>query len=166
MICKFIVHGGFVMKKWLLIVFASLLAILIVGCSSDTQVANLTPEEAIKQVLGMPQDKEKDSGVAKVEKDGSEYVVTYNFFPAGVSDFNSELGVELTQKIKQLYGNNKQIDKLQFVCYGPYQDDYGNITWKPVVSFKVSRAIFSKINWDNFSDTNLIKIAEDVKQLR
>lgn len=154
------------MKKWLLILLTSLLAILIVGCSSDSQVANLKPEEAIKQALGTQQDKDKDSGVTKVEKDGSEYVVTYNFFPAGVSDFNSELGVELTQKIKQLYEDNKQIDKLQFVCYGPYEDDYGNITWKPVVSFKVNREIFSKINWDNFSDTNLIKIAEDVQQFR
>ncbi|MFU0783770.1 MAG: hypothetical protein ACFWT2_11910 [Thermoanaerobacterium thermosaccharolyticum] len=154
------------MKKWILVVFVSLLAILIVGCSSNNNVSNLTPEEAIKQVLGTPQDKDKDSGVTKVEKDGDEYVVTYNFFPVGVSDFNSELGVKLTQKIKQLYEDNKQIDKLQFVCYGPYEDDYGNITWKPVVSFKVSRAIFNKINWDNFSDTNLIKIAEDVQQFR
>lgn len=154
------------MKKWILILLTSLLAILIVGCSSNNNVSNLTSEEAIKQVLGTQQGKDKDSGVTKVEKDGSEYVVTYNFFPAGVSDFNSELGVELAQKIKQLYEDNKQIDKLQFVCYGPYEDDYGNITWKPVVSFKVNRAIFSKINWDNFSDTNLIKIVEDVQQFR
>ncbi len=123
-------------------------------------------EDDIKDALGSPKDINKDSGVTQVQKSSDGYNVTYNLYPLKGSNYNAELGIKLTQKIKKMYSDKIDVDKIQFTCNGPVEDKYGNITWKPIISFQVNRDIFEKINWDNFQDSNLINVVNDVKQLK
>lgn len=150
--------------KWVgvgLIIFSSL---VIVGVGIISSIDNEPTLEAnIAKHLGGYASDEEDSGVMKVTISDNDLLIDYAYYPVGITAISKEIGIELTSKIKTLYEKEYDVNKAIFNIYLPYDDRYGNITWKPTAGFTFTRSIYEKINWDNFSASDLLNIAEDVR---
>ncbi|MBA7496916.1 hypothetical protein ES702_07525 [subsurface metagenome] len=140
---------------------------------AEVERKKITPEEmakkeiakfkdSIKKIFGVAK-KPDDSGIVRIYYTETHCSIDYRFFPLGLFfEYEGELGVKLTQKIKKLYKTNDQIMTLSIDVISPFQDKYGNMTWELVVSFEFPRYVFNRINWDRFLDNNLLKVAENV----
>jgi hypothetical protein len=57
----------------------------------------------------------------------------------------------------------QKTDKCSFVAYFLVPDDYGHQQKIPLFAFGFDRALYNRINWDNFDNTNLSKVAHGYK---
>jgi hypothetical protein len=57
----------------------------------------------------------------------------------------------------------QKTDKCSFVAYFLVPDDYGHQQKIPLFAFGFNRALYNRINWDNFDNTNLSKVAHGYK---
>lgn len=57
----------------------------------------------------------------------------------------------------------EKTDKSAFVTYFLIPDDFGQVKKIPVFAFGFDRALFNRINWDNFDNSNLSKVAQGYK---
>jgi hypothetical protein len=60
---------------------------------------------------------------------------------------------------KEIYDDNLDVDKYLFEQTMTVLDDYGNDKTVRVASYGFTRAIYKRINWDNFPAQNIIKVA-------
>lgn len=60
---------------------------------------------------------------------------------------------------KPVYEENANADKCSFEQTVTILDDYGNNKTVRAFSYNFTRAIYRKINWDNFPAQNMIKVA-------
>jgi hypothetical protein len=60
---------------------------------------------------------------------------------------------------KTVYEENANADKCSFEQSITILDDYGNDKTILALSYNFTRAIYGKINWDNFPNQNMIKVA-------
>jgi hypothetical protein len=60
---------------------------------------------------------------------------------------------------KDVYEENADADKCSFKQTMTVLDDFGNDMTVPALSYTFTRAIYRKINWDNFPNQNMIKVA-------
>jgi hypothetical protein len=69
-------------------------------------------------------------------------------------------GVEmLPVATKELYDNNKDADRCEFLLSLSSIDDYGNDKRILMLSYEFTSALFRKINWDNFQAQSMMKVA-------
>ena len=120
-----------------------------------------TFRRAVMEIFGT-QRNHKSSGVGSIQYTETDVYIQYNFYPLGLFNYETELGVELVPKIRKLYKLSGKFDNIAFLIQGPFQDKYGNLTWKPVVSFEFSRETFNKINWENFLNQDLLKVSKNI----
>ena len=59
------------------------------------------------------------------------------------------------------YRADQSFNKALFDVGVTVRDEYGQGERKKAFSFAFDRATFSKINWNHFDDSNLMKVAED-----
>lgn len=123
------------------------------------------PEAQIKTVLGTPKG-DSDSGVVGLQYLPPNVTVDYHLYPSGLTSYPEEIGIELAPKVKQLFTKDASIEKLTFNVIFPYQDRYGNITWRPYCSFSITKQTYNRINWDNFASQDLLSVAEGVQYHR
>jgi len=151
---------------------ATLVALMVVlimaslaGCS-DPAGSSAASGDLAQQVvasLGKQEGDESSGAVsAKLVEDGHVRVV-YRFYPLGAFGLKKELGVHLTPKLRDLFRDNPDLDRLDVEVQLPYDDDYGNITWEKAMSFTFDRQLFEKINWDNFTPQNLLRVVKDLR---
>lgn len=151
-------------KKCFFIIITFFLFFLLIGCSSS-YIDKSNPENLLKSVFGQPQNN-NDNGMVDFQISGQEAIIHYHYFPVGITSYEEEVGFELSPKLKTLFETSNTFDEIIIVAYGPFSDVYGNITWKPMLSMEITREIINKINWDNFDERNLTKIAKNVKVFR
>jgi len=151
----------FLIKKILTFILCLALLTSLAGCSKS--LSRMEPKEAIEEIFGVYEN-DNESGITMVTVTSDEAIIYYNFSPLGIKDFYYELGINLSDKINKFYSNNTSISNLVFKIFGPFQDNYGNIKWKRMIEFEVSRELYEKINWDNFYGKDLITIVENIKQ--
>jgi hypothetical protein len=60
---------------------------------------------------------------------------------------------------KSVYDENATANNCSFEQTITILDDYGNDKTVPALSYTFTRAIYSKINWDNFPNQNMVKVA-------
>jgi len=92
-----------------------------------------------------------------------EWTIDYGFYPLGIFKYKTELGSNLTTGIKLMYKKYPKIKNFIIRVASPFKDTYGNTTWKEMGSFEFSRALYNQIDWNGFSDGDLLKVAENVK---
>jgi len=146
-----------------------MLVISLTGCGSEpaSVAAGKTPEQNIIATIGPDTGtKDKSDEVADVKNNSGAYTITYNFMPVSNDDYYQEVGLRLSDGIKKLYSTDSSIDKLTFIIDGETKDAYGNITWIPIVSFDTDRALYQKINWNNFDSGKLLDVSSNVKALK
>ena len=66
-------------------------------------------------------------------------------------------------ELNTIYSGDKSVNNLHLVTFSAIPDAYGNSERRELFSFDFTRAIFSKVNWDNFHPYNLTKIAPNFK---
>jgi hypothetical protein len=60
---------------------------------------------------------------------------------------------------KEIYENNKKVDRCEFSQSLSSIDDYGNDKKIKVLTYEFTRALYKKINWDNIPTQGMMKIA-------
>jgi len=152
-------------RKPFIVLLMLLFIVGTIGCSDDSEIP-ATPEEAAYKVFGEAKDDgngiETAAFLPKEETMPARLGIVYHYYPLSGKDIKSEIGINMTRKIKKLYESSPDIDEAVFVIQLPYQDKYGNTTWKKAIQFTFTRDIYEKINWDNFLDSQLLDAVEDV----
>lgn len=60
---------------------------------------------------------------------------------------------------KEVYENNKEVDRCEFLQSLSSIDDYGNDKKITVLTYQFTRALYKRINWDNVQAQSMMKIA-------
>lgn len=105
------------------------------------------------------------SGVTSATLKDNKLTVALNFFPVSansVKEAEGEIGILVGSAIKQAFEASKELESVWLSVMLPYNDDYGRTTWKAHCSFRVSRSLYDKINWDNFDKSTLLNLVEDL----
>lgn len=119
----------------------------------------------MEKIFGKPK-KIENSGVVSIQYGKTDSAMRYNFYPLGPFKHEDELGIHLAPKIKKLYETSEEFDSIVFVVHGPLQDSYGNIAWKPILSFEFDRSVYNRIVWEKFINQDLLKVAKNVEWFR
>ena len=132
----------------------------IAPISTETDFKN-----AVKRIFGQPTGSES-SGVGSIRYGEDNSVIHYMFYPVGFFKYEDELGVELASKIRKLYGVGGKFNNITFLIEGLFQDKYGKSQWLPILSFEFTKPIYNRINWQNFINQDLLKVAKNVTWFR
>jgi len=134
--------------------------------SSKSAIQPITPEDQIKSIFGVPKSN-NDNGIVQLQYSDQNALIHYRIFPLGaIMSYPEEIGVELASKIHKLFTENTQLNKMSIFVIFPFDDKYGNTTWKQYCSFEMTRTTHDKINWDNFASQNLLGVAENLQYYR
>ncbi|MCK9327260.1 MAG: hypothetical protein M0P69_17340 [Bacteroidales bacterium] len=156
-------HHIYTLRNILVLLLAVLFSIALSGCSGESKSA--TPETSAYKIF--KEAKNDNDGIVNVaffekqETMPARMNITYQYYPLG-KDLKREIGVNMASKIKKLYETVPEIDETVFTIQLPYQDKYGNTTWKKSIQFTFTRDIYEKVNWDDFTDNRLLDIAENI----
>jgi hypothetical protein len=60
---------------------------------------------------------------------------------------------------KEIYDENKNVDRCEFSQSLSSTDDYGNEKKILMLTYEFTRALYRKINWDNFQAQGMMKVA-------
>lgn len=123
------------------------------------------PEELAWKIFGRA-DKTGNGAVeiafyAALSSSPSRLNITYRYNPIR-NQVKAEIGIHFSKKIKEMYERVPELDHIVFNIQAPATDKYGNSAWTKAVSFKMTRAVYNKINWSNFAEDRLLDVAEDV----
>ncbi len=101
-----------------------------------------------------------DSGLLDVEQSKNELKISYYFFTEDLSDFDDEIEAELAPKIQELYTRIPEVDRTAFTIFIP---QLGETSYKPYVSFVLTREVVEKTNWMNLLELEFFNVVMDVK---
>lgn len=108
-----------------------------------------------------PEDK-YDGGVVEIEynKDdiGSFY---YRIYPFNIIKLDEEVGIELTDGIRHLFEEVKNLNIIIVKIYCPGFNQRSKLIWQPHLYFTISRRIYDSTNWNNFPAEKLLSICQD-----
>lgn len=135
------------MKKLAFIVVA---VFVLAGCSAS-------PESVIQNVWGKPG---PDNGPAVFSYKNGALTVNYNYRQWNdASIYQNELGQRVDSYIRRTFEKIKEITSITVVGYAPLLiDNLGNYKWVPRAEFTITRALYEKINWDNFDPLTLFNV--------
>lgn len=131
-------------------VVALLAAVPTILCIRTAQLKS-TPEAIAAAILGTPKG-DTDSGVISATYDGGKLEVEYQFFPLGQFAVEKEASYKLVPMFKKVFSETPASEVVVYVM-GPFRDQYGNITWMPVLTLGITRTSFEKIHWSNIANT-------------
>lgn len=121
--------------KHITLLLAILFLLALAGCSSGPE-PSATPEEAAYKIFGEAKEDDNNDGIVEVvffekqETLPTRMNITYRYYPFSTKDLEKRIGVNMARKIKKLYETVPEIDETIFTIQLPYQDKYGNTTWK------------------------------------
>lgn len=107
-------------------------------------------EEAINQLLG--QDYSCQS-LQIADNNTNEILSINSGQPFSSSSFITDTGQLSSDLFQQLFQINPRSQIIVIEYYGPVIDQYGNTTNGAEMLYKMSRRIFSLIDWNNFGNT-------------
>lgn len=122
----------------------------------ELSLASLTP------VFGAARD--ITSGLADFTNSDKGIILSYHFYLTDQTNADQALARELAPKIRKLYDQFKNIDRVSFEVSLP--DQASPDDWNPYVSFLLTRKIVKETGWSNLFDTDLLGSARDVKRTR
>ncbi len=149
--CKITISRKCIVLSVIIILVAGL-----VGCSSKSPV---TPQEAAYKIFG--EAKDDSDGIVEVAFSEAKMNMVYQYYPLG-KDLKKEIGVNMASKIKKLYKTVPEVDEAVFIVQLPYEDKYGNTTWKKSIRFSFTRNLYEKINWKDFLNSRLLDVVENI----
>jgi hypothetical protein len=150
-------------KSKQLIGFFSIVILVLLGlvfsetCKSKDDLA-IIPLSTFYSIFGEAEG--TTSGVSEVGQTDNGILISYHFYVEDLSDFESEIGLDLAPKIKEFYKKIEEADRVDFTIYVPQMDE---LLWKPYVSFAVTRKLIDETDWTEFLDTELLEAVLDVK---
>lgn len=116
-----------------------------------------TPEELAIRVWGEPENN-NDSGITSIRFSEQVLTVAYHYYP--FSDALPEAQSELADLFERVFREFDEVLTIKATIYFPWDDGYGNFTWRPCIRAAMSRATANRINWDSFLNSNLPEVCE------
>jgi hypothetical protein len=121
-------------------------------------------EYAVKKEAGETtnhDDEELKSRVYKVSVDGDvvwvQAVADDNFTK---NTIRKSIQRDSTDILEEIYTNRDDVSEVTLEWVFPLQDAYGNAKIGPIVTIILSKSTSDKINWENFTSSNLPKVAD------
>ena len=162
--------GGTIEKFW--IIFS--LTLIFVAVITMNMIIFIIPvsinygwpkpfEESAIEIFDIPC---RESYLYSFSYENDEVSIHYNFNPRREYNYRHELGFELIPKIKKYFEMEPTLQNIKFTIRHPFQADEGNIDWIPILSFEFSREILNHINWEDFLEPELLRVAQNVKIYR
>jgi len=147
------------------VILATALGIILTQKKADTRIDQdfynsiyriFTTNE---RVYTLKDFKEKISpmGIKKVD---SDVVVLFYYRPSESGKLEDNISQVLSPKIKKFFDSYKKDESIQkLICSVriPYEDNYGNKDWMPVLSFEFDKDTYKNISWKKFETTELFK---------
>jgi len=134
-----------------------LVAVLLAGCSAAT------PEGIIGRSTN------GGSGATSITMSEGTLTIHYNFMPVRAttdSELRKEIGRKWADKIKRLFDTSPSLRTVVVWVTLPYDDVYGKRTWKQYLRWSISRSKYEHIQWDHFTDDDLLRIVDTIKPLQ
>ncbi len=123
-------------------------------------------EDHVRQIMGTPKNN-NDSGLIYIDSIYPAAVtnITYRWMPV-VSSSATAFGHQLADKIHNLYTKGPtELDIIQFTILLPHDDEFGNRTWAPTLTFSTDRELIMKrIDWENFLKSDLANVIPGLKE--
>jgi hypothetical protein len=126
---------------------------------------NMLPAQYIYHKLGAWNEKKPEkSGIVEItgDIDKGVYNIEYNYFPLDSNNLDSEIGIKTATAFIGSFTKNPPVTKLNIIVNGPHSDKYKNTIWMPYVSFALNRDTIAKVNYNNFHESELLTIADNV----
>jgi len=149
------------------IALAALVVLVMVGaaaCKSERSAAPKVKRELslslLKPVFGEARDAR--SGLADFSESDEGIILSYHLYLPDRTDADREIARELAPMVRRLYGRFDSVDRASFEVSLP--DMSSPDGWKPYVSFVLTRKIVKESGWSELLDTDLLKVAVDVKK--
>jgi hypothetical protein len=100
------------------------------------------------------------SGAFDVQKGTEETLVVYHYYVTDLNAFDKEFGRFMAHRIRKLYRELKDIDRIAFDVYIPTE---GDEPWRPYVHFAVTRKIIEETDWTKLLDVDFFQVVQDLK---
>lgn len=121
------------------------------------------PAKRAQAVFGVAKGN-RDSGLVQVTIAENEAVLHYRFFPAGLAEFEKELGVDLAPKLRRFFREVKAVRYATVLVLAPYEAG-GSIAWMPKLSFQIAGSSLAEAGAD-FQDSMLLSLAYGIERFR
>lgn len=131
--------------------------VMVARLGMNPSAKNQTPIEVkIAEKAFRTQDKDNKI-VSQWTEDGTVHVV-HRYFPA--IDSRREVFMVFTNFARDVFARVPEARGVSVTTWLPFDDAYGNTTWRKMFTIEMSRDTAAKINWDSFLSTNLPKVAD------
>jgi hypothetical protein len=162
--------GGFMRtlknEKSIAIFVFLVLGVILVAFSVNCKKAEKKTTErlAVSQEMLLPifgDPKDGKSGVVDVSETDEGLILAYHFATEETSDFDDDIGRDLGPKIRELYKQFPQVDRITFGVSIPTTGN--ELGWKDYVSFVMTRKLVTETDWTTILDDDLLRVALEVK---
>ena len=144
------------------------LAGLVLGSAAACKSEKPAPPKVKKElslgvltpVFGVARD--ANSGLADFTQSDEEIILSYHLYLTDRTNADREIARDLAPKIRSLFGRFGAVDRASFEVSLPDQSSPDD--WKPYVSFVLTRKIVKEAGWSELLDTDLLRVAIDVKR--
>lgn len=147
-------------------VFLFLVGLLIYAYIIKPSIeANMTSTRYMYDKLGIWSEKDSDkSGITAMTAniDKGIYTIQYNLFPLSDTTIDDEICSNMALGLIGAFTHKPVAKQLKVLVSTPYTDRYKNILWKPYIYFELNIDTLSKVNSSNFSEYDLLTIADNV----
>jgi hypothetical protein len=125
------------------------------GAAANLTLTMITP------IFGQAED--NNPGAQAVFETPSGVTIVYYFRPSELTRFDQEIGPDLAPRIQKLYKEFSEIDRVVFDVYLPEPEAK---SWRPYVSFEITRKIVDETNWTDLLSEDFLKVVENLKYIQ
>lgn len=93
----------------------------------------------------------------RIDADGT-FRIERQYFPFAKN--RTEVLMSFRDFAQAIFGSNSEITKISVTTLFPFDDGYGNYTWRKASTIEMTRNTASKINWNNFQLSAIPKVAD------
>lgn len=128
------------------------------AAAEKTAEAAAAPAPDFYSILGRAE--AQKSGAFDVQKGTDEILVVYHFYVIDPNTMDRGFGRSMAHRIRELYRELKDIDRVAFDVYIPTE---GDEPWRPYVHFAVTRKIIEETDWTKLLDVDFFQVVLDLK---
>jgi hypothetical protein len=101
------------------------------------------------------------SGVVDVTSNDTELVVSYRYFDADLQNIDNDMVTELAPKLQALYKKFPALNRVSFQV-----ETNGEVpgSWKPYMSFVITRKIVDEIEWSGILAEDFLRALTEYKR--
>lgn len=134
------------------LVLTLMLALLAVGCGGrpPSDPAGIAKSEFASG--------SSENMIIEQRQEGDTYYVERNYFPFAKN--RTEVLMSFVDFAQAIFERSPEINRVSVTTSLPFDDNFGNLTWKKASVIEMTRTTADRINWDIFLLSNLPKVTD------